>query len=74
MERDEQKKHLVLKYVIPFQIFMDRILKYIHRSPHPSPLSAHRGFLGNNHFKLANEWLQEKYGEGEEINWAALTA
>ncbi|KAF7965976.1 hypothetical protein HWV62_40701 [Athelia sp. TMB] len=42
------------------------------RSAHPSPLSAHRGFLGNGHFKKANEWLKEKYGEGEEINWAAL--
>ena len=26
-------------------------------SPHPSPLSAYRGFFGNNHFKLANEDL-----------------
>lgn len=26
-------------------------------SPHPSPLSAHRGFLGNNHFKTCNEFL-----------------
>ncbi len=26
-------------------------------SAHPSPLSAHRGFFGNNHFKLANEYL-----------------
>ena len=24
---------------------------------HPSPLSAYRGFLGCNHFKLANEYL-----------------
>ena len=30
-----------------------RVLK----SPHPSPLSAHRGFLGNGHFKLTNEHL-----------------
>lgn len=37
-------------------------------SPHPSPLSAHRGFLGNNHFKLANEYLRE-HGRGE-INWS----
>jgi len=44
------------------------------KSAHPSPLSAHRGFLGNSHFRLANEWLREKYGEGEEINWAALKA
>jgi uracil-DNA glycosylase len=26
-------------------------------SPHPSPLSAHRGFLGNGHFKKANDYL-----------------
>lgn len=28
------------------------------KSAHPSPLSAHRGFFGNNHFKLANEYLE----------------
>ena len=26
-------------------------------SAHPSPLSAHRGFLGNNHFSTANTYL-----------------
>ena len=26
-------------------------------SPHPSPLSAYRGFFGNHHFSRANEWL-----------------
>lgn len=26
-------------------------------SPHPSPLSAHRGFFGNRHFSKANDWL-----------------
>ena len=26
-------------------------------SAHPSPLSAHRGFMGNGHFKKANEFL-----------------
>lgn len=26
-------------------------------SPHPSPLSAHRGFLGNRHFSQANNFL-----------------
>ena len=26
-------------------------------SAHPSPLSAHRGFLGNQHFSKANEYL-----------------
>lgn len=27
------------------------------RSAHPSPLSAYRGFFGNHHFSLANEYL-----------------
>jgi uracil-DNA glycosylase len=27
------------------------------RTTHPSPLSAYRGFLGSNHFKLANQYL-----------------
>jgi uracil-DNA glycosylase len=29
-------------------------------SAHPSPLSAHRGFLGNGHFSRVNAWLAEK--------------
>ncbi|MEI6864261.1 MAG: uracil-DNA glycosylase [Candidatus Adlerbacteria bacterium] len=40
---------------------------YILKAPHPSPLSAHRGFLGCNHFKLANEYLKQ-HGRGE-IDW-----
>jgi uracil-DNA glycosylase len=27
------------------------------KAPHPSPLSAHRGFLGCGHFSSANEYL-----------------
>lgn len=34
---------------------------------HPSPFSARRGFLGSNHFRMANEFLNEN-GLGE-INW-----
>lgn len=37
------------------------------KSVHPSPLSAYRGFIGNNHFSLANKYLNE-HGLGE-INW-----
>jgi uracil-DNA glycosylase len=37
------------------------------KSVHPSPLSAHRGFLGCNHFKLANEYL--KQNGRKEIDW-----
>lgn len=36
-------------------------------SAHPSPLSAHRGFFGNNHFRLANEYLVQN-GE-KPIQW-----
>ncbi|KAF8168236.1 uracil-DNA glycosylase-like protein [Crassisporium funariophilum] len=43
-------------------------------SAHPSPLSAHRGFLGNGHFKLANEWLCETYGKDAQIDWTVLSA
>lgn len=37
------------------------------KSVHPSPLSAYRGFIGNNHFSLANKYLKD-HGK-EEINW-----
>lgn len=37
------------------------------KSPHPSPLSAHRGFFGNRHFSRANEYLSA-HGT-EPINW-----
>jgi uracil-DNA glycosylase len=36
-------------------------------APHPSPLSAHRGFLGSRHFVLANEAL-ERQGR-QPIDW-----
>jgi uracil-DNA glycosylase len=29
------------------------------KAPHPSPLSAHRGFLGCRHFSRANAWLAD---------------
>lgn len=47
--------------------FIDANKHLILKSPHPSPLSAHRGFIGNNHFGLANEYLKSK--DIEPINW-----
>ena len=36
--------------------------------PHPSPLSAYRGFFGCQHFSKANTWLEQK---GKKvINWS----
>lgn len=36
-------------------------------APHPSPLSAHRGFLGCRHFSQANAFL-ERHGRGA-VDW-----
>ena len=30
------------------------------KAPHPSPLSAHRGFFGCRHFSKANQYLEAK--------------
>lgn len=38
--------------------FIDRSRHLVLTSPHPSPLSAHRGFFGNHHFTLANDYLK----------------
>jgi len=40
------------------------------KAPHPSPLSAHRGFFGCRHFSKVNEYLQD---QGKtEIKWTEL--
>ena len=38
------------------------------RAPHPSPLSAHRGFIGCGHFSATNEYLA-RHGK-RPIDWA----
>jgi len=38
------------------------------RAPHPSPLSAHRGFIGCGHFSAANRWLQGR--QRALIDWS----
>ncbi len=46
---------------------IDRQRHCVLQAPHPSPLSAHRGFLGCGHFGKANRWLQ---GRGlAPIDW-----
>lgn len=37
------------------------------RAPHPSPLSAHRGFIGCGHFSRANAYLKARGGQA--IDW-----
>ena len=40
-----------------------RVLK----APHPSPLSAHRGFIGCGHFSSTNQWLMDH--DQAQIDW-----
>ena len=46
---------------------IDSSRHYILKAPHPSPLSAHRGFFGSRPFSKTNEYLTSK-GRGA-INW-----
>lgn len=39
---------------------IDRSRHLVLTAPHPSPLSAHRGFFGCKHFSQANRWLEEQ--------------
>lgn len=51
--------------------FIDRSRHCVLNAPHPSPLSAHRGFLGCRHFSQANHYLRT---QGiTEINWQLPT-
>jgi uracil-DNA glycosylase len=46
---------------------IDRNKHLVLTSPHPSPLSASRGFFGNGHFKKTNDYLIQS-GQSP-INW-----
>lgn len=39
--------------------FIDEFKHLKLHAPHPSPLSAHRGFIGCGHFTLANDYLEQ---------------
>ena len=69
---NEQREHLVFmlwgKYAQDKCRNIDPHKHLILTSPHPSPLSAHRGFLGNGHFKKANEYLKAHHLP--QIDWA----
>lgn len=40
--------------------FIDRTRHAVLRAPHPSPLSAYRGFMGCGHFSAANRYLEAR--------------
>lgn len=47
--------------------FIDTTRHLVLQSPHPSPLSAHRGFLGSRPFSKGNQYLESHALEG--IDW-----
>ena len=47
---------------------IDRQRHLVLTAPHPSPLSAHRGFIGCGHFSSANEYLAS-LGK-QPVNWS----
>ncbi|MEG1587509.1 MAG: uracil-DNA glycosylase [Bacteroidales bacterium] len=70
-ELNEKSEHLVfILWGAPAQRkgrFIDRSKHLVLESPHPSPLSAYRGFFGNNHFTKTNEYL--KANQKTPIEW-----
>lgn len=54
-------------YAIKKSALIDGQKHCVLTSPHPSPLSAHRGFLGNKHFSKTNNYLISK--GLEPISW-----
>ena len=61
MRLAKDREHLVFmlwgSYAIKKGAFIDRSRHMVLTSPHPSPLSAYRGFFGNHHFSQANAYL-----------------
>ena len=47
---------------------IDRSRHCVLQAPHPSPLSAHRGFLGCGHFSRANAFLRAH--QRGEVDWS----
>lgn len=67
----EKRKGLVFllwgKFAQAKENLIDTTKHHVLKAPHPSPFSAHSGFLGCKHFSKANAFLKQ---EGmEEIDW-----
>ncbi|WP_196858669.1 uracil-DNA glycosylase [Pedobacter sp. CAN_A7] len=63
-ELSRQKKGIVFllwgKYAQDKSILIDASRHTLLKAAHPSPFSAHRGFLGCKHFSMTNQKLQEQ--------------
>jgi uracil-DNA glycosylase len=70
-ELDAGRQNLVFllwgSYAMKKGAMIDRQRHLVLTAPHPSPLSAHRGFFGCRHFSRTNEWLVQ-HGE-LPISW-----
>lgn len=68
---NEREKPLVFilwgKFAISKKMLITNPIHLVLESPHPSPLSASRGFFGNNHFLKVNDFLRSK--GIKEIDW-----
>jgi uracil-DNA glycosylase len=68
---NKHREHLVFvlwgSYAQKKGAMIDSKKHLILQSPHPSPLSAHRGFFGNHQFSTINRYLQA-HGQ-TPINW-----
>ncbi len=71
---NEQKMGLVFllwgSYAQKKGAFIDRSRHCVLQAPHPSPFSAHQGFLGCRHFSKTNTYLKE-HGKSP-IDWQVL--
>jgi uracil-DNA glycosylase len=60
----DNKDHVVFmlwgKFAQEKKVLIDESKHLILKAAHPSPLSAHAGFLGSRHFSKANQWLISK--------------
>ncbi|MDO5055230.1 uracil-DNA glycosylase [Pasteurella oralis] len=61
---NEQREHIVFllwgSHAQRKGQFIDRQKHCVLTAPHPSPLSAHRGFFGCHHFSKANQYLVQQ--------------
>jgi uracil-DNA glycosylase len=68
---NEQREHLVFmlwgSYAQRKGQFINRRKHLVLTAPHPSPLSAYRGFIGCGHFSAANKYLIQ-HGQ-QPIEW-----
>lgn len=69
---NQNREHIVYllwgSYAQKKGAFVDRSKNLVLESPHPSPLSAHRGFFGSKPFSKINAYLREN--EIKEIDWS----